>query len=70
MSLAKGIEGSLDSKLQLALNALTAGNTPLACTYLQDAINFAMAQSGKKLTVSQANTIISTVSGIRSQLGC
>ena len=70
MSLPKGTEGSLDSKLQLALSALNAGNTSLACIYLQDAINYAMAQSGKKLTVSQANTIISAVSAIRSQLGC
>ena len=69
-SLPKGIEGSLDSKLNLALAALNAGNTPLACSYLQDAINFAQAQSGKKISVSQANAIISAVGAIRTQLGC
>jgi hypothetical protein len=68
--LAKGMANSLDSKLRAALSALDAGQTAQACTSLQDLINYANAQSGKKLTASDAASIVAAAVGIRTELGC
>jgi hypothetical protein len=69
-SIPKGNTQSIGSKLQLALDALAANNTPLACSYLQDVINYTKAQSGKKITVTDANQIISQTNAIRTKAGC
>ena len=61
---------SLDSKLRAALSALDADQTAQACTSLQDLINHANAQSGKKLTASDAANIVAAAAGIRTELGC
>lgn len=68
--LASGIQTSVNAKLQTALDAIAANNTPLACSSLQDEINYVTAQSGKKIAASNAATIITSVAAIRTQLGC
>lgn len=70
LGLAKGMANSLDSKLRAALSALDAGQTAQACRSLQDLINHANAQSGKKLTASDAANIVAAAVGIRTELGC
>jgi hypothetical protein len=70
LGLAGGIATSANAKLQAALNAITASNTVLACSSLQDEINFVTAQSGKKIPASDASTINTSVAAIRTQLGC
>lgn len=70
LSVSKGIANSLDSKLRAALSALDAGQTAEACKSLQDLINQANAQWGKKLTASDAGDIIAAATAIRTELGC
>jgi hypothetical protein len=70
LGLPKGTATSLDAKLRAALSALDAGQTARACTSLQDLINYANAQSGKKLTASDAASIIAAAISIRTELGC
>ena len=68
--LPDGIETSFTKKLEHALAALEAGDTATACSELQDFINHANAQSGKKLTVEQAGRIIAEAEAVRAALGC
>lgn len=68
--LPKGTATSLNAKLNAALAALAGGNSDGACTALQDLINAANAQSGKKISVGLAANIISQASAIRAALGC
>ena len=68
--LPHGTETSLQAKLSAAQAALGAGNVVAACGDLNALINQANAQSGKKLTVAQANLIITMASAIRVTLGC
>jgi hypothetical protein len=69
-SMPKGNAQSINSKLDLALNALDASQTSVACSYLQDAINYTRAQSGKKIAASTASGIISQITAIRAEIGC
>ena len=68
-----GITNSLDTKLQNAIDALSAmkgGNASSACNSLGAFINEAQAQSGKKLTAAQANLLIASANQIRAAQGC
>ena len=69
-NLAKGLQTSLDAKLKDALSAVNAGNTATACPDLTDFISEVHAQSGKKLTVAQANQLIAAAALIQAVLGC
>jgi len=69
-SYATNVRNSLTSKLDNTLAALGASNTPLACSYLQDALNFIRAQTGKKLSPSDATSLNATIGDIRTALGC
>jgi len=69
-SLPAGTKISLNAKLQDAQNALQLGDTATACSDLQDLINQVKAQSGKKIPVDLANSLIGTAQQIRNQLGC
>jgi hypothetical protein len=72
-NLQRGIENSLDAKLQDAQDALTAvraGNRSSACNSMAAFINEAQAQSGRALTVAQANQLIAAARQIRATLGC
>jgi len=69
-NLHDGTEASLISKLQDALAALNASNTPVACDSLTAFINASQAQSGKKLTTGQATQLIDAAALIKTDLGC
>jgi len=64
--LALGMENSLTSQLISALDALVAGNNAVACHSLQSFIDHANAQSRKKLTQSQAESLIAAASQIKT----
>jgi hypothetical protein len=68
--LTSGIARNLNEKVNGALVALNSNDTATACSDLADVISLAQAQSGKHLTVAQANSIISAATQVRSQLGC
>jgi HYR domain len=72
-NLQQGISNSLDAKLQNVLNALAGaanGETAAVCNQLGAFINETTAQSGKKLTVAQANQLIAAAQQIRAVIGC
>ena len=70
MGLAKGTTTSLNAKLNAALADTAANDLAGACSSLSDLISEANAQSGKKLTVAQANAIIAMAIQLKGQLGC
>lgn len=70
LNLHDGTESSLISKLQDAIAAVNASATPTACDSLTAFINASQAQSGKKLTVDQANQLIVAAAQIKTDLGC
>jgi len=70
LNINQGIQSSLLAKLNAAAAALAADNTATACTKLQDFINECNAQSGKKLSVEQADELIARANEIRASLGC
>ena len=65
-----GGKQSFEDQLDNALTDVNAGNISLACGDLSDFINHVRAQSGKQLTVGQANQLISAAAQIRAVLGC
>jgi hypothetical protein len=69
-ALPAGMFTSLQAKVNAALAALDGGDTNTACNAFQDLINAASAQSGKKLTEAQAQTIIDAATKIRAIIGC
>jgi hypothetical protein len=72
-NLKQGIVNSLDSKLQnisAALAAANAGNKVTACSKFDAFINEVQAQSGKALTIGQANQLIAAATQIKTILGC
>lgn len=72
-NLAKGITNSLDAKLANALNALTAakgGGVVSTCNQLTAFISETQAQSDNKLSVDQANQLITSANRIRAVIGC
>ena len=72
-NLDQGIANSLDAKLGAAAAALTAAganNIGTACNQMGAFINAVQAQSGKKLTVAQANQLIAAANQIKAVLGC
>ena len=64
--LASGTENSLTSKLKSALAALAAGDKKAAGDFLQSFIEHADAQSGKKLTKAQANSLIAAATQVKT----
>ena len=72
-NLVQGIANSLDAKLQNILGALNAaqnGSAANVCNQLGAFINETQAQSGKKLTVAQANQLIAKAMQIKAVIGC
>ena len=66
-SLQRGINNSLVSKLQNALNLLTIANTDQyehAIKIIEAFINTCEAQIGKKLTIEQADNLIAEANAI------
>jgi len=70
LQLPNGTRNALVVKLNAAIVALEAGKTSAACARLQDFINLAKAQSGKKLTKNAAAWLIAEAKSIRMELGC
>ena len=69
-NLPAGTESSLIAKLEEALDAINVPDIAAACGSLTAVTNETQAQSGKKLTVGQANQIINSANQIRASLGC
>ncbi len=65
-----GIEHSLLVKLEHANEAVADGNLKRACHRLQAFINQVNAQTGKKITETQAEEILEAVDTIRAALPC
>jgi beta propeller repeat protein len=73
LNLKRGIENSLDAKLNAALAALDAaraGATGTACNVLGAFINEVNAQTGKAITAVDASLLLAVAQQIRSVLGC
>lgn len=73
LNLEQGITNSLDAKLDNVLSALTAakaGGVVSTCNQLSAFINETEAQSGKKITVDQANQLITSANQIKAVVGC
>jgi hypothetical protein len=73
LNLQQGIANSLDVKLEIILTALNdaaSGDTGSVCNKLAAFINETQAQSGKKLTVSQANQLVAAAQQISAVIGC
>ena len=66
----QGIQTSFDSQLQAVQADLAANNTAQACSDLTSFINHVNAQSGKMLTVAQANQLLAAATRIQAVLGC
>ncbi|MDB6066090.1 MAG: hypothetical protein JWR26_2298 [Pedosphaera sp.] len=64
--LASGTENSFTSQLKTALADLSAGNVAGAYATLQQFSDHVSAQSGKKLTVPQANALIAAATQIKT----
>jgi hypothetical protein len=70
LALSRGTITSLLTKLNDALAAASAGDVAAACASLQDFINETQAQAGKKISISDANTLSAGAQRIRAVLGC
>jgi hypothetical protein len=73
MNLQNGIENSLATKLDAALNALVDANVSndgAACNSLEAFINAVEAQRGKKITSAQADELIAAAEAINELLDC
>jgi hypothetical protein len=70
LGLDRGTEKGLQSRLQLALTDLGAGDVTGACAAMQDFINFVSSKTPKKVTSAQAAALIASATGIRALIGC
>ncbi len=68
--LLRGIENSLLVKLNTARAALESCSPTAACGPLGAFVTQVEAQSGKKLTTQQADSILAAVGELRAALGC
>jgi uncharacterized delta-60 repeat protein len=72
-NLRRGIENSLDAKLQDAQNALTAakaGDRASACNSMGSFINEVRAQTGSLLTQAQGSQLVAAANQIKVVLAC
>lgn len=65
-----GTTRSLLAKLGAVQSSVARGNTTSACNQLSALIHEVQAQSGKKLTVDEADAIIAAAEQLSSALGC
>jgi hypothetical protein len=70
LDLQDGTETSVQAKLSAALDALNAHNVVDACGSLGALINQINAQTGKKISLADAQALIAVVQRIRSAAGC
>ena len=64
------IQAGFDTQLQAVQTDLTNNNPAQACSDLTAFINHVQAQSGKHLTVSQANQLLAAAKQVQAVLGC
>jgi hypothetical protein len=64
------IQAGFDTQLQAVQTDLTNNNPAQACSDLTAFINHIQAQSGKHLTVSQANQLLAAAKQVQAVLGC
>ena len=69
-NLPVGFDNSLDEKLQAAQASLAANHVNQTCRHIDAFTNEVTAQSGKKLTVDQANQLLTQANFIENSLGC
>ena len=69
-NLQSGTANSLDAKLQAVQASLAANDVTDACIQISSFVSEVMAQSGKKLTVAQANQLLARANVIKTSLGC
>jgi nitrous oxidase accessory protein NosD len=60
----------LTSALEKALAAVEAGDTPAACTHLDDFILRVQRQTGRKLTPTQAGQLVAGATQVKAVLAC
>jgi hypothetical protein len=70
LGLDRGTEKGLQTKLQLALADLGAGDVAGACGAMQDFVTLVNGKASRKLTPAQAAALISSATGIRTLIGC
>jgi Tol biopolymer transport system component len=70
LNLGFGTTTSLNKKLAAALDLIQAGDTASACAALQDFMSEVSAQSGKKISTSDASALTNYAAAIRTLLGC
>ena len=66
----EGIKNSLLAKLKNAQSDLTSGDKGAACDLLTAFSNQVAAQSGKKISVADANRLIADAAAVQDELGC
>ena len=64
------IQAGFDTQLQAVQTDQTNNNPTQACVDLTSFINHVQAQSGKHLTVSQANQLLAAAKQVQAVLGC
>jgi hypothetical protein len=69
-NLDHGLQTSLDTKLEHALDAVNVADTMTACNLIGAFTNEVQAQSGTMLTVDQANQLLAAATRIQAVLGC
>ena len=69
-NLSQGTANSLKTKLESAQAAISANDRIGACSDVDHFVNQTQIQSGKKITVSQANQLIAAAVTIKGALGC
>jgi uncharacterized repeat protein (TIGR03803 family) len=72
-NVVQGINNSLDTKLQDAQAAIAAANSgdiTSTCGYIGAFINEVQAQTGKKITASQASQLIAAATQLKAVVGC
>jgi hypothetical protein len=65
-----GLQTSLDTKLEHALDAVNVDDTMTACNLMGALTNEVQAQSDTMLTVDQANQLLVAATRIQAVLGC
>jgi len=68
--LEHGLQTSLDTKLEHALDAVNVADTMTACNLIGAFTNEVQAQSGTMLKVDQANQLLVAATRIQAVLGC
>ena len=69
-TLSPDLRKPLSAKINVALEAITRGDTAVACNALQDFINQVKAQRGKAIPVGTADLWIQQATDLRTSVGC